>query len=55
MERKVSPEQWEQAVKWRTEGMTMKEIGKQLGVSQGRVSQRLGTKREKLSEQKLPA
>ena len=51
---KITEDQWTQAAKWREEGMTMKAIGEKLGVSQGRVSQRLGKRRVNLVESEKP-
>ena len=45
---KTTPEQWIEAAKWRDDGMTMAAIAAKLQVSKGRVSQKLGKKREKL-------
>lgn len=47
MKRKVTEEQWKQAEVWKQQGMGASQIAKELGCSQGRVSQKLGKKREK--------
>lgn len=47
---KATAEQWAEAAKWRAEGMTIKAIAEKLGVTQGRASQKLGKRREKLAE-----
>lgn len=42
----MTPEKWEEAKKMRAEGKSMKEIGLAMGVTQGRISQKLGKKKE---------
>ena len=44
--KKTTPEQWQEAEKMKAEGKTQKEIAGFLGVSQGRVSQKFGKKRD---------
>ena len=46
-----SDPKWETARKLQSEGLTGREIAKQIGVSPGRVSQVLGKRRTKSEEQ----
>jgi IS30 family transposase len=47
MNTKTTKEQWEQAKKWRDEGVSNLEVAKRLNVTPGRVSQKIGRKRLK--------
>lgn len=40
---KVSPEQWEEARRWRAEGASLREVARRLGITPSRVTQKLGS------------
>ena len=44
--KKTTPDDWSRASQLKAEGKTNKEIGDAIGVTPGRVSQKLGKKRE---------
>jgi hypothetical protein len=47
MRRKVTEEKWMEAARWRESGLRVCDIAERLGVSIGRVSQKLGKRRVK--------
>ena len=47
MERKMTPEQWEEAKKLKEQGVTSSAIAERFGISQGRISQKLGKHKPK--------
>jgi hypothetical protein len=46
MRRKVTEEKWAEAAQWKSEGLKNFQIAERLGVTPGRVSHKLGKRRE---------